>query len=75
MYLITPNPAKEEFKLDLIWTTKDKHELEYYVMECAKQSKSHTACVWRMTEEHIGKFKEFKIDGFEYRENGEVLPK
>lgn len=75
MFLITPNPNKETITENNICVVKNPDEVEYYINQCVHNNTSHTACVWKMQEEHIGKYKDFTISAFVHTEKGEVLPK
>ena len=74
MFLVTPNPSKEKIEEDNLYIVNERGELPYYIETCAKKSDQQTACVWVLSEEYIGKYKEFKMSGFKHTDKGEVLP-
>lgn len=74
MFLVTPNPTKQNIEPNDIFVCEETNAIQNAIHTCAKSSSSNTACVWELKQEHIGKYKEFRLEGFQYTNKGEVLP-
>ena len=73
MYLITPNPDKEEIGKNILCCAS-LEEVTQYLKAALNKTEAKHVYIWKLVEEHRLVITKSNVLSYQHKENGEILP-